>query len=134
MKVSLHNIIRKDRLNRKGEAPVYLRITKGRKTAFISTGIRLEPKYWDEKREKVKTNHPNHGELNALLLSIEKEYSSRLYKVQADNLSASVKTISNSITGTDAVDFFELASQIQIRYEREGKIGSSDKVNHQQSS
>lgn len=80
------------------------------------------------RREKVKTNHPNHGQLNALLLTIEREYHNKLLKAQTDNLAASVKSISNTITGRNVADFYQLALQIQERYLRQGSIGSSDKV------
>ena len=49
---SVSVVFRKEKLNKKGEAPIHLRIIKDRKINFITTGIMLPKKFWDEKTIK----------------------------------------------------------------------------------
>jgi len=41
---TLVKILRLDKVNKKGEAPIYFRIIKNRKVRYIASGVRLEPK------------------------------------------------------------------------------------------
>jgi hypothetical protein len=46
---SVKIILRNDKTNLKnGFAPLYIRLIKDRKTKFISLGIKIDPKYWNE--------------------------------------------------------------------------------------
>ena len=48
-------ILRKDKLNKNtGKAPLYIRIIKNRKSKFLSLGIKIEPKYWNEEKLIIK--------------------------------------------------------------------------------
>ena len=40
-------VYRKDKLNKKGIAPVHFRIIKDRKVCYLSTGIMLPEEHWD---------------------------------------------------------------------------------------
>ena len=40
-----------------GAAPVYVRVTANRKTRLVSTGVYVEPKYWNERRQRVRAAH-----------------------------------------------------------------------------
>ena len=50
-------IYRKDKLNKKGEAPVHFRIIKDRKVSYISSTIMLPEENWDFKNKKIKEKH-----------------------------------------------------------------------------
>lgn len=64
---SIKLILRNDKVGKDGEAPLYLRLIKDRKTKFISLGVRLVPNEWDEDKQRVKKNHSNSARINALL-------------------------------------------------------------------
>ena len=49
--------LKPNKLNLKGEAPIYFRIIKDRKITYISSGITIKPNYWDENKSRVKKNH-----------------------------------------------------------------------------
>src|SRR5680860_216350 len=55
------------RKNKAGLCPLNIRITKNRKSSYIQTGQRIDPKYWDPVKRKIKKNHPNSTRLNNLL-------------------------------------------------------------------
>lgn len=37
------------------------------KRKYISTGIKIEPKYWNDKIKRIKNNHPDYIKLNRLI-------------------------------------------------------------------
>ena len=86
-------VIRLDKLSKSTkEAPVCLRITKDRKVMY-QTLLHLNPIYWDAKEQCVRKQHPNAGELNAIIAQkkadLEKE---TCLLILADN-SVSIATI-----------------------------------------
>lgn len=56
---SIKPIIRTDKIKSNGEAPIYVRFILDRKPKYKSLGRSIDPKYWDEHKEKVKSSHPN---------------------------------------------------------------------------
>ena len=67
--ISTKLILREDKANNRGEAPIYLRITKNRKHAYLATGMKVEIRFWDEGRCKLKSIYQNANAANALLRS-----------------------------------------------------------------
>ncbi|WP_040665134.1 Arm DNA-binding domain-containing protein, partial [Nafulsella turpanensis] len=55
---------RKNKLNKDGEALVQIQVYYQQKRKWISTGIYLKPKEWDERRSEVSYHHPRADELN----------------------------------------------------------------------
>ena len=60
-------VLRKDKVNKKGEAPIHFRIIKNRRISYISSGIKIPIENWDEKNIRIKGKHPHSGRLNSLL-------------------------------------------------------------------
>lgn len=60
-------IQRPDKLRADGTAPVYVRITANRKTRQKATGVYVEPKHWNAKRQEVRAAHDIADALNAKL-------------------------------------------------------------------
>ncbi len=58
---------RKDKLNSQGQAPVEIRVTLNRKTAYFSTKIHIKPTEWNDKRLRVNSKHPNNIKINNYL-------------------------------------------------------------------
>ncbi len=53
------------RLNRRGEAVIQIRAyQKGRSPRYFTTGIYVEPKFWDNRNKKVRHTHPSQTVLN----------------------------------------------------------------------
>ncbi len=72
------------RKNKAGLCPINIRITKNRKSSYIQTGQRIEPKYWDIIKRKVKKNHPNSTRLNNLISFKLAEINKSLLDIEAD--------------------------------------------------
>ena len=58
-------VLRIDKIDNTGHAPLFMRIIKDRKTKFLSLGLKLKENEWDSEKQRVKKNHPNSTRLNA---------------------------------------------------------------------
>ncbi len=59
---------RKDQLNSYGQALIQIRAYQDKKSRYFSTGIYIEPKYWDQRNKKIKHNHPTQFVYNKQIL------------------------------------------------------------------
>ena len=60
-----------------GEHPILLRITKNRKSKYISLGYNCTPKQWNDRNQSFKRNYPNYEKRNQVLAEVK----SKAYKV-----------------------------------------------------
>jgi integrase/recombinase XerD len=54
----------KSRINKSGQAPIMMRITCDGKRISFSISLFVEPKSWDQDKQKLKGNSPLPEELN----------------------------------------------------------------------
>ena len=104
---SIKLILRNDKVGKDGEAPLYLRLIKDRKTKFISLGVRLQPNEWDEDKQRVKKNHSNSARINALLAQKVAEAEGQVADLERKKSQPSAKKLKEAIKGKDASNFFE---------------------------
>ena len=50
-----------------GTAPVYVRVTKDRRSRLVSTGVYVEPRHWNANRQRVRAGHDLTAAYNARL-------------------------------------------------------------------
>lgn len=62
---------RKNQLNDQGQALIQIRAYQNGQTRFFTTGIYIEPKFWDKKKSLVKHNHPLEYQFNKQILGQE---------------------------------------------------------------
>ncbi len=69
MKKSTFKVVfnRLKKLNKDKKALVQIESYLNGKRKYMSTGIRIEPKYWNDKIKRVKNNHPDYIKLNRLI-------------------------------------------------------------------
>ena len=104
---SIKLILRKNKLDKSGEAPLYLRVIKDRKTKFISLSLKLNPIEWDEDRQKVKKNHSNSARLNAYISKKVADAKGEVADLERRNLSTSARKLKEAIKGKPLTNFFE---------------------------
>ncbi len=63
-------ILRKDKVKKDGTAPIYIRVTANRKSNYVATGISIEPKHWNERKQQVRASHDIAPALNARLTEL----------------------------------------------------------------
>lgn len=118
--LSTRILLRKDRMNGEGKCPLTIRITKARKSAYLSTGIKLLPNQWDNQRQKIKSNFENHVRANGLVQSIKAEAESIALEYELDKVNYSVQTIKELVVNNEAnKDVILFAAKwIKERYSR----------------
>ena len=97
---SVKLILRESKKKKDGTAPVWIRITANRKSRYISTGVYIEPKYWNDKKHQVRSSHPIAPALNTSLqeamLKVQKE---ALDTPSAKAVKTSIKSGGGSFSG-----------------------------------
>lgn len=72
---SLKFVLNSNKQKKNGKSPIYLRIIENRKARYLSTKIYIEEKYWNEKKERVRSSHTQYNLLNG---ELERIYSDAL--------------------------------------------------------
>lgn len=64
---SVKVILRANKINKQGKAPLYLQLIHDRKTKEISLKKYIKPKYWNKQKSVVRQTHPNSSPINVSL-------------------------------------------------------------------
>src|SRR5690606_19784446 len=91
------NIVLRKKPNKQGLFPLAIRITKDRKSTFISVGQYIALSDWDERQSKVKKSHPNSGRLNNLLLKKLSESNDKLLEIESTENQVSQYTLKQKL-------------------------------------
>jgi integrase len=121
---SVSIVFRKDKLNKKGEAPIHFRIIKNRKPSYIASGIMLLKQCWDEKKNKIKSNHRNSARLNSFIINKFTEIQNAVFEHETNSKFLSSKNLRERVFGKKPSNFFEFADEVVAKYKKEGRIGS----------
>jgi len=108
-----------DKVNDNGKAPIYMRLTKNRKSRYIALDAWIRPEDWDEKSGKVKPSAQNAYQLNYYLVSKEAEAESIALELETRSKSVTAVDVKARILGKVPQDFFTFA-------EKYGKMMSSE--------
>jgi len=124
---SVKIVFRKDKLNKRGEAPIHFRMIKHRRIRYISAGIMLEEKYWSTLKNAIKPSHPNSTRFNSFLTNKLAELQDQIYEYETKEKSLNTAALKNKIMGKEPVDFFSFAEEVLAEYLRGGQVGTHDK-------
>lgn len=120
-------LLKLNKVNKDGESPLYIRITKDRQSKFISLGITLHPDQWDEKNKQVK-KHPNSVRLNNLIAQKVADAHGVSLEMETKNKFVSSKVIKNKVMGKNLLTFSDYANDYLNRVYQEKRMGTHDKV------
>lgn len=126
MSLTLKVFLDTRRKNSKKIYPLKVRVTLDRKHKEINLGIKIDEKYWDNKQEKIKPNHPNCS-------LIQLKISRTLAKIQEGSLK--LENQDKSVTSTEifnllqkkkaTTSFIEFANEQIENLLKAGRIGNS---------
>ena len=112
LKINFYQI--KSKKNALGKAPIYLRINGIGNEINLSMNISEDPKYWDEKKFKFKTTHPQAHHLNSIIQQKQKDfwgYVGKMGLVNKQITNPSVKTFlrgnENDVEAKRLLDAFQ---------------------------
>lgn len=122
-------LLKKDKIRKNGEAPLYLRITKNRRSRYVSVGVYVLPKYWDEEKGVVKKSYANSVRTNRFIAEKIAEARGVTVDMESVNKNVSPKALKEAITGRTSISFLDYAADHLKRLEYAGRIGYHDKTN-----
>lgn len=102
-------VLRKKK-NKAGLCPIAIRITKDRKSTFVSTGQYINEKYWDDRNRAVRKSHPNSNALNNYILSKVAEANRKTLEAEMKPEYQTVSEIRNNVIVKKELDFFAVAN------------------------
>ena len=120
-------VFRRDKINKKNEAPIHFRIIKDRKINYISSGIMLPVENWDEKNNRIKSKHTNSARLNSFLANKFSELQDQVFEHETINKGLTSRGLRDKIYGKKPFDFLPFADSVCETYLAIGKIGTYDK-------
>jgi len=121
MTTSFHLYLRTDKQKKNGEYPIYLRITHNRKHRYISTGVSILEKHWNEDKELIRKNHRNSSALNEIL-KVKIDEAQKVQSELSKTGKESAKSIKERLHTTQKADFFEVSDQLLKDLEKSKKL------------
>lgn len=125
---SISIILKMNKLNKKGEAPLYLRIIKDRKAKFISLSYKINPEFWDPDKGVVLSKHPNSARLNNFIVRKKAEASDIALTLETQSKYVPPKKIKQEILGKSSVNFLDYAEAFNSKVLSENKVGTYNKT------
>lgn len=121
MKPTYSFYFRKNRKNNHNEVPVYFRVTYNRKIKYVNTGIKVEEKYWNEKRQEVRKNHPSAKIYNQEFRKQRVKAEEIGFELEKIN-QLSAKNIVDKLIGKKPTDFIKYTIDYIARLKEAGNI------------
>src|SRR5258708_2075868 len=128
MAASVEIVFRKDKINKKQQSPLHVRITKNRRVKYIATGFKMESKFWDHDRKKAKSSYPNSVRFNNYLNTIKVKYQNEVLIHETQDTTISSRQLKKKITGNNDTDFFIVASEVIKKYKTDDKTRTYKKA------
>lgn len=117
-------VYRKDKLNKKNEAPIHFRIIKNRKITYISAGVMIPEIFWDNEKNKIKPSYKNSSRLNSFITNKFAELQDEVFEYETQSKSLTTRQLKEKIYGKNPADFFSFAAEAINNYKDDGKIGT----------
>jgi integrase/recombinase XerD len=121
-------LLKQDKAKVNGEAPVYLRITKGRKSKYVSLQLYVLPSLWDSDSGRVKRGYPNSVRVNRFIAQKEADAHGISVDLESKDASVSTKVIKEVLSGKTSMSFFGYAESYLRSLELSAKTGTLDKA------
>jgi site-specific recombinase XerD len=123
-------VFRKDKLNKKNEAPIHFRIIKHRKISYIATGYSVQENEWDESNKRIKSigKGRDHKEtvakMNAVISKRYSEIQKEVIELDSTKRQVTSKQVKDIVFGKKPQDFFPFAKSIVDTYKTDNKSGT----------
>ncbi|NDK57585.1 site-specific integrase [Pontibacter fetidus] len=121
-------LLKTEKTNAQGEAPLYLRIIKNRAAKYISLGIRLNPRHWNEREKKVKKSHPNSQRLNNYLAVKIAEAEGVALSMETGEKAVSSVKIKEAVLGKSSESFLKYADAFIQGMEKNNQVSTAAKA------
>ena len=86
-------VIRNSKRKRNGNLPIELRITIKRYAHFVSIGVDIDEKYWDNDKNRLKKSYPNSARTNNLISHYIAKAEDYLVEMQTKKVSPNIREL-----------------------------------------
>jgi site-specific recombinase XerD len=106
--INLKTVQLKNKIDKNGCYPIYLRLTKQKKQKYINTEVRCKESEWDVNSCKINKLHSEHKTLNLILSEFLSMWTSRLMSIPVDQR--------NRITIEEFLKYFEKEKKQNLNF------------------
>ena len=92
-KINILFVINQAKTNQKGVSPIYFRITINKVRKQFSTGLTINPKDWNSKKQLAESKLFDYSVLNSQLSLIKQKINNYYFKLQLENESVKIEDL-----------------------------------------
>lgn len=118
-----------NKINKYGQVPIYLRLTKNRRSKYIALDVYIDPKDWNDKTGKLRPGAVNAKQINSYLSIKEAEAEATSLEMESRSKFVSANDIKSKLLGMAPGDFFVFFEKRLKERREEFSIGT---INHYQ--
>jgi integrase/recombinase XerD len=104
-----------------GSYPLAIRITKDRKTSYITINQSIQEEYWDSEKNQVRKTHPNSQRLNNYLLKKLSDINNKALELETQTEEVSSRVVKKNMKPAAGLTFNTLATLYLTNLEKSGK-------------
>ncbi len=120
---------RLDKADAQGKVPIYLRVTKNRKSKYIALNTYILSQDWNKKTGKVKTTVSNASQINTYISAKVAEAERIARELETRSTFVTSYDIKHKILGRAPADFFEYVENRKDIMDKEYSIGTIRRYN-----
>jgi len=120
-------ICRTDKTNKQGKSPLSIQFSHNGRRRRIATGLVVEPKFWDDKNQKIKPNCPNYIDLQYRLNEQVAMYEKKIRKLEILEIEVTLDNLLETNGRKVNCTIGECLDATISRLESLGKYGSASK-------
>lgn len=120
-------ICRTDKTNKHGKSPLSIQFSHNGRRRRIATGLVVEPKFWDDKNQKIKPNCPNYIDLQYRLNEQVAMYEKKIRKLEILEIEVTFDNLLETNGRKVNCTIGECLDATISRLESLGKYGSASK-------
>lgn len=128
--VTYKALIRQDKENKAGLCPLVIRITKNRMHSYHFLGHRMESKFWDSKKCRVKSTHPNYKQINAKITNTINRLEFITLDLDRYGIGYRAKDLNERLKGHGRDNIITFIEQWIKERKETGKIGYSTYIKY----
>ncbi len=92
---------RTNKLDRNGEALIHFRIIIHRIPYYLSTGYRIKPGHWSDRKSEINRKHPNHRTWNKAILEMETSLNDMRAELDMKGLTPNIDHFKEALRGKE---------------------------------
>lgn len=116
-------ILRTSKRDRKGQCPIWLRISDRDGSRFVSLAIKVRPAQWNPNAKRVRKGHPNADLINQLISERLIEAERAILTARLDNERPTAETLKETLASEGVGDFYDFAERHLEGLKQRGRVG-----------